>query len=177
MAARKRLRYLNPDCSLTLREGIRELRRAEGADNDAAANVAPELAHDLNVHDAIHVLFGCPTSLAGEVIAHVWTGFGTTARPSDLHRVTSHEDHRQVLSRIGHGRLLRMWLRSLPRIVATLFNAGRMSRRWPVEELEAFLDRPLDEIRREYGIRIGSRSKPPGDAPRQAGAALRSLRA
>lgn len=175
MAKERLLRYLSPAGTLTFREGIEELRRAEGADNDAAANVAPELVHDLDVHDAIHVLFGCPTTLVGEVIAHAWTAFGTTAKLSDLHRVTSHNDHRKVMSQIGHWRLLRVWFRSLPRIAMTLLNAWRMTRRWPVEELAAHLDRPLDEIRREFGIRLVSRASPPGDAPRQAGAALRSL--
>jgi hypothetical protein len=168
--AKKTLGYLSLDCRLTLREGIQELRQAE-----AAANVAPELSHDLDVHDAIHVLFGCPTSLAGEVIAHVWTVFGTTSKLGDLHRVTSHEDHREVLAEIGHFRLLRKWLLSLPRILGTVGRARRMRRRWPVEEFPSFLDRPLDEIRREFGIRFNPPSAPT-HTPRQPGAALRNVK-
>ena len=147
-------RYLEPDCRSTLREGIEELRKAEGANGDASAQVSPELSRDLDVHDAIHVLFGCRTNLAGEVLAHVWTAFGTTAKLHDLRRVGAHEDHRAILSGIGHLRLLGAWLRNSPRIAATLWQSSRMKKRWPVEELDAFLDRPLDEIRREYGIRL-----------------------
>lgn len=162
MARKKPLRYLDPDCPLTLREGIAELRKAEGADGDAAAQVAPDLVHDLDVHDAIHVLFACPTNVAGEVIAHVWTAFGTTAKLADLHRVNAHRDHRQVLAQIGHWRLVKSWLRGLPRIAVAIWRSQRMSRRWPVEEMPGFLDRPLTDIRREFGIRLPSPPARPG---------------
>jgi hypothetical protein len=174
MAAKKRLRYLSPDCPMTLREGIAELRGAEGADGDAAAQVAPELVHDLDVHDAIHALFACPTSVAGEVIAHVWTALGTTAKLADLHRVNAHRDHRKVLAQIGHWKLVKTWFRSLPRIVGTFRRARRMARRWPVEQMEAFLDRPLVDIRREFGIQLPD---PPAAATNSGGAALRFARA
>ena len=84
---RRNCRYLSQDCPMTLREGIEELRKAEGAAEDASTKVSAELSRDLGIHDAIHVLFGCRTDLAGEVVAHVWTVFGTTARIRDLHRV------------------------------------------------------------------------------------------
>ena len=170
MARKERLRYLDPDCKLTLREGITELRGAEGAEGDAAAQVSPELVHDLDVHDAIHVLFACPTNIAGEVIAHVWTVFGTTAKLADLHRVNAHQDHRQVLARIGHFRLLKSWLKSLPRIGSTILRSRRMTNRWPVEEMSSFLDRPLNEIRYEFGILLPS---PPTKSSGSNGAALR----
>lgn len=90
----KYLEYLKPTSNQTLREGIAELRRAEGAENDAAECMAPELLTDIDTHDAIHVLFGCPTNLAGEIVAHVWTAFGTTVSMQDMHRVNQHRDHK-----------------------------------------------------------------------------------
>lgn len=173
MPTKKRLRYLSADCSLTLREGIAELRSAEGAEGDAANQVAPELVHDLDVHDAIHVLFACPTNVAGEVIAHVWTALGTTARLADLHRVNAHEDHQKVLAQIGHWKLLKTWLRSLPRILGTIRRARRMVRRWPIEQMEVYLDRPLNEIRREFRIELPN----PPASNGSGGAALRFVRA
>jgi membrane-bound lytic murein transglycosylase MltF len=160
---------------MTLREGIAELRGAEGAEGDAANQVAPELARDLDVHDAIHVLFACPTSVAGEVIAHVWTLFGTTAKLADLHRVNAHQDHRKVLAQIGHWKLVKAWVRSLPRIVGTFRRTGRMARRWPVEQMEVFLDRPLVDIRREFGIQLPE--FPRAAASGSGGAARRFARA
>jgi hypothetical protein len=171
------MNHLRPDSTQTLREGIAELRRAEGAGTDAAETFAPELKRDIDAHDAIHVLFACPTSLVGEIIAHVWTVFGTTARMADMHRVNAHGDHRAVLAQIGHGRLLRTWLRSLPRILAAICSARRMKRRWPVEQWESFLDQRLCDLRRDFGIRLPKPSASPPAPGRAGGAALRTIRA
>ncbi|MEM9345242.1 MAG: hypothetical protein AAGB26_01365 [Planctomycetota bacterium] len=167
------LAYLDPACKMTLREGIQELRQAEGADDDATETLAPELAGDIEIHDAIHVLFACTTDLEGEVRAHVWTIFGTTAKLADLHRVMSHRDHREVIRQIGHVRLLLRWLFSVPRIVKLVWYASRMKNRWPVTELDSFLDRPLDEIRQQFRIQL----PPPSSSTRsqRGGAGLRTL--
>lgn len=169
----KQLEYLNPKSTQTLLEGIRELRAAEEAEANAAENVAPELFDDIEVHDAIHVLFGCPTNLFGEIIAHVWTAFGTTMKVRDMHRVNRHDDHRKVLAGIGHRRLLRTWLCSLPRIAATLIRAMRMQCRWPAEDYRAYLDQRLCDLRENFAIRLPTAS-PTGKF--RAGAALRYVR-
>lgn len=105
-----RLKFLDASSTQTLREGIQELRDAETADSDASESFPPELIADIDIHDAIHVLFGCPASLRGETIAHVWTAFGTSTKMSDMHRVNEHQDHKMVLSQIGHIKLLKTWL-------------------------------------------------------------------
>ena len=159
MARPKNLKYLEPDATMTLREGIQELRAAEGADGDAVENIAPELIPDLDIHDAIHVLFACPTNLAGEISAHIWTLFGTSMRLTDMHRVNMHQDHRQVLSDIGHARLLRIWFKNIPHLLATLFRSFRMARKWPAEGYSEYLDVPLSELRSLFGVRLPRRSE------------------
>lgn len=176
MQTQKSLEYLNSKTSMTLREGIQELRTAEGIENDAVENVAPELVDDLNIHDAIHVLFACPTTLPGEISAHLWKVFGTTMKMKDIHRVNRHEDHRQVLAEIGYGRLIRTWFKSIPSIVATLWRSLRLKRCWPAKDYELFLDVPLVELRQQFGIHLpSSKCVSNGRSPR-AGAALRRVR-
>lgn len=167
------LDYLNQHSRQTIRAALAELRSAEGSENDAAAHVAPELAIDLDIHDAIHVIFGCSTDVGGEVLAHVWTLLGTTAKVRDLHRVMSHSDHREALAKIGHGSLLRKWITTLPRIASTAWRASRMTRRLPLDTLPSMLDQPLDEIRRSCGIRILRRDHSPGP---NTGAAVTHVR-
>lgn len=166
------LEYLNPQSTQTLREGIAELRAAEGDDHDAAECMAPELLNDIDTHDAIHVLFGCPTDLEGEIVAHAWTVFGTTVSLRDMHRVNEHRDHREALRQIGHRTLLKTWIRSVPRILRTFVNARRMTKRWPVEEIADFVDRPLDELRKEFAIQLICFES---GQPRAGGAALRGV--
>ncbi|MEM9090639.1 MAG: hypothetical protein AAGC93_18060 [Cyanobacteria bacterium P01_F01_bin.53] len=95
------LQYLNLNPTQTLREAITALRDLEGPE-DAAANVTPELLPDLEIHDVIHVLFGCSTDLANEVMAHLWTVFGTTYPVRDMARVNTHqeEQNQPALSRL-----------------------------------------------------------------------------
>ncbi len=146
------LRYMSPHSTDTLRSAISELRRTEGADGDMSD--AGELAPHMQLHDAIHVLFGCGTSLLGEVQAHLWMLLGTSARMRDMHRTASSRDHRAALADIGHAELLKTWLRALPELVSIALRARKMSRRWPAEQLAACLDRPLQELRAEYNIEI-----------------------
>ncbi len=167
------LHYRYPDSRQTLREGIVELRAAEAPDEDAAQNLAPELADDIDAHDAIHVLFGCSTDLSGEIIAHVWTAFGTTLSMHDMRRVNMHDDHRQVLDQIGHRRLLGTWARSIPGFAGTLVRALRMKRRWPAESFEQFLDRRLCDLREEFGVRLPNPTPAPSN---RGGASLRAIR-
>lgn len=157
-----KLAYTDPRSKQTLREGIQEARAAEG-DDDAVEKVAADLVADINAHDAIHVLFGCPTDLRGEILAHVWTLVGTDMQMKEMHRVNQHADHRATLAQIGHGHLFRTWLRSFPQIVATFHRAFRMKKRWEANNFEAHLDRPLTELRAELGIRLpASRPSKPG---------------
>ena len=146
------LMYLNPNSTQTLREGIQELRIYQGAIHDVSENVALDLADDIDMHDAIHVLFGCPTSLFGEIIAHVWTAFGTTVKRQEMHRVSRHDDHRKILSNIGYRRLIATWLIHFPSILKTFINAMRMQLRWPAEDFILFLDQRLCDLRENFGI-------------------------
>lgn len=176
MADKIQFEYLRQESDATLREGIAELRAAEVPGDDLSVTVAPELVADLEMHDAIHVVFGCSTTLPGEILAHAWTAFGTTATIKDLHRVVAHRDHSAVVAAIGHWRLLGLWACSVPRLIRTIAHARRMLRAWPAKEFASYMDRPLKEIRAEFGIRVVSQGSDSGSRPRPAGAALRSVR-
>lgn len=165
-------KYFDPTSNQTLHEAIQELRAFEGSD-DAVVNLAPELREDIEIHDVIHVLFACGTDLASEVIAHIWTIFGTTYNVQNMARVNMHQDHQDVLSTIGHAKLLQMWAYKIPEIVKILYRAKRMIRRFPVQEYTQYLDRQLIDIREEFGIRLTK--LPIGQEKQRSGAALRKL--
>ena len=167
------LMYLRPESQQTLREAIWELRQAEGAEGDAAETVSPELLNDIEVHDAIHVVFACPTNLTGEILAHIWTALGTTLEMKEMHRVNMHSDHKTVLREIGHARLLRAWLRSIPRIIGVLWRVFIMKRPWPADRFEQYLEVSLWQIRTEFNIRV---YEVKGEHTASGGAALRSVR-
>ncbi len=167
------LRYLDPASTQTLREGITELKAAEGPDGDAAENLAPELAVQIDAHDAIHVLFACPTDLRGEIAAHVWSVLGTTMTMADMHAVNRHRDHRQVLRDIGHMKLLKTWAKCAPLIGSIILRARRMNRRWPADCYEIHLDTSLRELRDDFGIELSIYRR---SVEHRGGAGLRNVR-
>lgn len=147
------LKYLDTNSKQTLKEGIVELRKSE-LENDATEQLAVELLRDIDEHDAIHVLFACPTDLNGEIFAHVWSLFGTTMSVDQMKKVNSHTDHKVVLKNIGHFKLLRIWLLHLPQIFRIIVRAKRMHKKFPVENFEKYLNVDLQELRKSFGIKI-----------------------
>lgn len=169
----KKLRYMESDSNQTLREAIHELRESEGADNDAAEYISPELQDDIELHDVIHTVFACPTNLKGEILAHLWSVFGTTLTMSQMHRVTSHKDHKAVLKEIGHARLLKTWATNIPNMARVVLRARKMHCKWPAHDFQQYLNASLKDIRSEYGIRVIE----VGSSESSGGAALRSIHA
>lgn len=62
--------YLNQQSSQTVAEAMEELRKLE-ATQDATTTFAPSLLEDIEQHDVIHVVFGCPMNLQGEVLPYL----------------------------------------------------------------------------------------------------------
>jgi hypothetical protein len=141
------------DDSMTLGEAIKTLRTFE-AEGDMTNRLSVDTAHALEQHDVIHILFDCGTSIQDEIAAHVWMIFATTANISEMHRVVASQQHRSVLTGIGHFQLLRAWLIMLPRIIRIIFQSLRMNKRLAVEELVQLREQPITKIRNDYGIRV-----------------------
>lgn len=139
------------DTLITLGEAILELRALE-IEGDMTSRIPVEITQALDQHDAVHVLFDCGTSIQDEIAAHIWMTFATTAKVSEMHRVVANQEHRNVLSSIGHFKLVGIWITSLPRIIGIIFKSLRMKKRLAVEELSRLKEQPVVEIRREHGI-------------------------
>ncbi|MEM9302304.1 MAG: Coq4 family protein [Pseudomonadota bacterium] len=139
----------------TLREGLSAYYQANAAvfsDREAA----PEVAEFFRCHDAAHVVFGCDTSLYGEGILKIFTIFGTTLgfwkHLSAYSEASAFSLFRQY--RITH--LARHILRLLAYAPRAVLNARRMSQPWPWSDYGRYLDRSIEEIRREFNIQVVS---------------------
>lgn len=154
------LDYLDPKATLTLREGIAQLREEDAKERDVAPIVAPEVQRSMTAHDAVHVLFACDTSDRGEAVAHAWMLLGTTVSHRQLRDVMGTRDHRAFARELGRGRRLRALLSALPAIAGALLRARSMRERWSWTDYDRHLDRPLCDIRRDYGIRVSANGRP-----------------
>jgi hypothetical protein len=139
--------------SITLGEAMQKMRGSESEDN-LANKIPADIAQALEQHDAVHILFNCGTSIEDEIAVHLWMLLATTANIGEMHRAVASQEHRHILSGIGHFKLIGIWLASLPRIIGIVVKSLRMKKRLAVEELSRLKEQSILEIRREYGIVI-----------------------
>ncbi len=153
-AAVKRCRYQDQDCTITLREGLREYYDANPGLVDPQSASA-EGATFFSNHDVTHVVFGTSTDLIDEGVQDLWTIFGVTITWRDYLDFVKTEEGKSVLKQIGVWGFLKatfvgfLWV--MPRV---WWRTRKMTRRWPWTGWERYLDVPLADIRREYGIRL-----------------------
>lgn len=157
--------YLDPDARMTLREGIAEYFRQTGKMMDPA-ELPPDLGLGLRAHDVAHVVFGCDTTLVGEVVLVRWSLFGVTGsiRPY-LIGFRRRETRGLFLDAAAAFRPAMLW-RMTKFASLAVFRSLRMRERWPFEDFGQYLDQPLCEIREHYGIRVIRTLKLPVAEPR-----------
>lgn len=142
--------YLGSDPSMTLGEAMQKMGASEPENFANQASV--DIVQALEQHDAVHILFNLGTSIQDEIAAHVWMAFATTANISEMHRAVATQEHRSVLSKIGHFKLTSIWFSNLPRIIGIFFKSLRMKKKVAVEELPRLKDQSILAIRQEHGI-------------------------
>ena len=145
--------YEDQESLQSLREGLEEYYASDSG-LLSPENVSEEVRLGLRAHDAAHVVFGCDTSVRGEVTLARWSLLGAAgAIPIYLRGLREKE------TRFLFGDFFRK-IRPLSLLVAALDGARallrsfRMRRRWPLLDWESYADRPLAEIRTEFGIRV-----------------------
>ena len=142
----------NLNSTITLEQAIQELRQREEKQNNISLKMSNDIPQTFEQHDAVHILFGCGTTIEDEIAAHIWMLFGTTAKLGEMHRTVANREHGNVLANIGHLKLIRIWITCFPHILNIIIKCSRMKKRLVVEELEQLKKQPLCEIRHQHGI-------------------------
>ncbi len=138
---------------MTLREGLDQYF-ARNAAVLVDRELSPEAQAFFRCHDVAHVVFGCDTSLYGEGTLKLYTLFGTTLgfwkHLSGYSEASAFALFRQYSVAHLAKNILRL-LRSMP---GTILRARQMSKPWPWDDHSRYMDRSLEEIRREFNIPI-----------------------
>lgn len=147
------LAYTSPSTTQTLAEGLREYYASMDGllDPETLSGESQEL---FRLHDTAHVVFGCDTSLHDEVLIDTWTIFGSDIGFWAYAQYLRVPEARDIVTGTGVWHTLTAFVRSLPDVVSTVRHARRMTHKWPWRDHDAYLDRPLAEIRRELGIEV-----------------------
>ena len=152
------MQFLKQDCSLTLREGLQELY-LNNPDVAETSNLKGKTFRD---HDLTHVIFGCDTSINGEIALKPWILFGTTISLRELKDYAADEDV-QRLNKEGEALLggtlvatVKMMFIFLPQFFTTwLFRVRRMHQKWPHSSISPdMFDTKISALRRAYGIEV-----------------------
>ncbi len=150
-----RLQYQAQESSLTLREGLTEYFEANPGLVDPTTTSTETIGAYLNNHDVSHVVFGTTTSLRDEMLQDTWTFLAIDVSAKQYVRdFVKEEEGKQIMKSIPVWGAITgsVWLLGkLPRLV---WRSWRMSKQWPWKAWEPYLNVPLAEIRREFGIRI-----------------------
>ncbi len=155
-------RYLEPNSTMTLAEGLREYYAVHpdlfSPEELANREELGDLGRFFAAHDACHVLFGLDTDLVDEALADTWTFAGTDVKWAQLMSYFKRPEQRsffvELFSEIGWWSTIWRTATAVPKVVVALFRARKMKKKWPIFEWNHHLARPLIELRREFGIRV-----------------------
>ena len=142
-------RYLDPDCPLTLGEGLAEFTASNPG---LIPDDAPAIRELVRAHDACHVLFGLTTSIEDEALADTWTVFGTSVTLRQYSEYLKHEQFSGLIKEIGWRRMLTGSLRAIPRALRAIRRARKMPEKWPFYDYARFLDTPIAALRQRFGV-------------------------
>lgn len=140
---------------LTLRQGWEQFCQEHvGHLSHEQAGLPQDVKEFFLAHDMAHVLFGCDISLCGEGAVKIWTLFGTTLGLRGHIRAYRKAQTFDLSLRFTFGHIVRHILPLLFSVPLLIIRARQMNEPWPWSNYNAYLDRPIAEIREEFGIRV-----------------------
>lgn len=146
------MKYLQPDSPLTLAQGLTEYYAShEGLVR--GRSVSEAASRFFRCHDAAHVVFGCDTTLVNELVVKISSFFGTTGG-FGLLRDYALPESQEIYERLAWREIAVVTLRAAVLVPLVVWRCLRMHRRWPWSDFGRYMDVPLAEIRREFGIRL-----------------------
>jgi hypothetical protein len=152
---RLQVEYQRQNSGLTLAEGLQEYYAANAGRVMRPADLAPESVALFRSHDVCHVIFGLGTSLDDEALADTRT---LVSCDVGLRRYATYlardEQARALFREVGYVKSIWATVRVAPRICRAVIEAWRMKKRWPWVPPESFHGRTLEDLRREFGIRV-----------------------
>lgn len=147
------LAYTKQRSQLTLREALAEYYRSN-PDLLDPDGMPEDAAQFFRQHDMAHVVFGCDTSLAGEVRADMWTIFGASVGLRGYIEYLKYPQVNDVFEGLGYWQVAVASARALPDVGRIFLRSRKMQRPWPWDGYEPFLDRTLCDVRGEYGVQV-----------------------
>ena len=104
-------------------------------------------------HDAVHVVYGCDTSLTKEAVVKLSGIFGATGGLAVLSGYALHEST-DIYRKLTVLEILDTVLASLVVVPRTIWRCARQESRWPWSQFDDRLKTPLVDLRAQSDIRV-----------------------
>lgn len=110
----------------------------------------------VRAHDISHIVFGCDTSLLGEMRVQLWAKFGVQSfgvRES-LNYAKDKEAKVLLKNPVGYGRMFVFFLKHLNEVFKIRKQANSMARKWVYFEEHGYMTMTVRDIRHQFGIQV-----------------------
>ena len=144
--------YQHQTSTQTLQEGIEEYTSVF-SEQLTQRTLSAEGTSLFRCHDVIHVVFGCGLTLEDEMIVKLCSFLGSTGgrHVFAFYRLP---ESKEIYDQINVRQIARTALQTLVVVPKTLVICMKMKARWPWNDFEHFLEKPLCELRGEFGINV-----------------------
>jgi len=150
------LAYRSQSARLSLADGLAEYYREHPflTRGDLLRAAAQEF---FRCHDAVHVVYGCDTSLSDEAVVKLSSIFGTSAGFGVLKGYSLYETI-DIYRKLKLAEVLGTILAAIVIVPRTIWRCLRQRKRWPWSDFDAHLQTPLCGLRAAFGIRVAHRA-------------------
>jgi ubiquinone biosynthesis protein Coq4 len=109
-------------------------------------------------HDLSHIVYGCDTTLLGEMQVQFWNNFGSKVPKNLQDFITAMKDKetRELLTPAG---LVPFFLTHLTEIWKVQKLAKLMSKKWVFFDEERYMNTTIGDIRQEFNIVVSNRTE------------------
>jgi ubiquinone biosynthesis protein Coq4 len=116
-----------------------------------------EIAKKLvKAHDITHIVFGCDTSLLGEMRVQLWTKFGVKSFSwkETISYARDKESRVLIMNPIGYYAMLIFFIKHLSEVWKVKKQIKLFHKKWQYFQEDKYMNKTIVEIRNEYNIQI-----------------------
>ena len=146
------LGFQQQDSQLTLAEGLAEYFATNAPQFNGRHFTSPATEF-FRCHDTAHVVFGCDISLADELVVKISSVFGTSAGLGVM-RGYALPESKEIYEELTLSLIVVTGIQAIVLVPRTIWRCLRMSKRWPWDDFDNYLDMPLSQLRQELAIRV-----------------------
>lgn len=121
------------------------------------SNYQSEIAKKLvKAHDISHLVFGCDTSLLGEMRVQLWAKFGVQKFGFKESLMYAKDKEAKVLLKnpVGYKAMLLFFIKNIAEVGKVRSQAKQMAEKWIYFEEDHYMQDTVGEVRAKFGIAV-----------------------